>query len=126
MKQIRNKKGQYAKRPRSLKPLLFIPAVAVALTFGFFTADPTTASNMMSDEELCSLNSIECDPEWAPLEVYEVVEVPREVTAGEVALWYLDSINDLLRAKGEEEYLPILEEQQIYARSVIINEHSKK
>lgn len=122
---IRNKKGQYAKRPRSLRPLLFIPAVAIALAVGFFIADPTTASNTMSDEQLCSLQPVECDPEWAPVEVYEVMDA-HEVTASEVALWYLDSINDLLRAKGEEEYVPILEEQQIYARSVIINEHNQK
>lgn len=130
----RNRKGQYITRETHERTVLrrayvFLGAILFATAFGvvstYMRGEKTEASNMMTDEQLCSLHAIECDPEWAPLEVYEITDVPPEITASEVALWYLDSINNLLRAKGEEEYLPILEEQQIYARSVILIEHNK-
>lgn len=138
MKHIyRNRKGRYVTQKTHERTVLrragiFAGCLLLATVFGIAShmTQRVDASNTMSDEQLCSLHAIVCEGEaTTTIQVYEVGDVPEHVTAGEVALWYIESITELLDAginQGDVDVLEdILEEQQMYARAVMINEATK-
>lgn len=103
--------------------LMLVLATALGVITHFVRSEETQASNMMTDEELCSLHVVECD-DWAPLEIYEIGHASPNVTPGEVALWYIESNNvllDIVINSGDIDALDaLLKEQHAYARAVMI------
>lgn len=117
-KQHDNNAKQFAKS--------FVLMIALAGVLGvvstYMRGGETEASNMMTDEQLCSLHAVECEGE--EVEYFEVGDALPTVTPAEVALWYMESntkLLDIVINSGDIDALEtILEEQHAYARAVMI------